>query len=200
MKSRNGNFIGRIELERIGVRCGGDEIRIHESVVLIDAERLELSNHVRVDPFCILSAGGGIVLGSHIHIAAHCSLIGGGGIQIDDFAGISHGSKLLSASDDLSGNYLTGPTVADEFRNVLQAPIHVGRHVVIGAGAVVLPGATLGEGAVVGALSLVRHNLPAWTVWAGIPAQQVHERSRGLLGLEKLAKPLTGPTREPNQQ
>ncbi len=186
MKTRNGNFIGRAELEALGVRCGGDDIKIHESTVLIAAEKIEIGNHVRIDPFCVVSAGSGICLGHHIHIAAHCSLVGGGGIELEDFAGVSHGAKLLSVSDKLEGGYLTGPTVSEEFRAITKAPIRLRRHAVVGAGAVLLPGVTLGEGAIIGALSLVRDDVPPWAIWAGIPARPIGERSRDLLRLESL--------------
>ena len=83
---------------------------------------------------------GGISLGNHVHIGSHATLIGGGGIRVEDFAGISHGARIFSVTDDFSGASLTGPTVSEELRGVLQAPIGLGRHAVIGAGAVVLPG------------------------------------------------------------
>jgi acetyltransferase-like isoleucine patch superfamily enzyme len=185
MQSLNSEFLGRDRLLSLGVRCGGEAIQVHVSVVLIDSQRLQIGNHVRIDPFCILSARGGISLGQHIHIAAHCSLIGGGGIEINDFAGISHGAKLLSVSDDLSGSYLTGPTIPDEFRAVIKSPIRIGRHAVVGAGSVILPGVTLGEGTIVGALSLVRDDLPPWTVWGGIPARQIGTRRQDLLTFEE---------------
>lgn len=184
MRAHNGEFIGRAELEALGVTCGGDDLRVHTSVVLIAPERLRLGNHVRIDPFTLLSATGGVSLGSHVHIGAHCTLIGGGGIEVDDFAGISHGARLFSASDDFGGTALTGPTVPDEFRNVECAPIQIGGHAVIGSGAVLLPGIKLGEGAIIGALSLARINVPAWEIWAGVPARYLRDRARELLKFE----------------
>jgi galactoside O-acetyltransferase len=185
MKNRNSHFIGRPELEALGVQCGGDDISVHDSTVLIDAEKIEMGNHVRIDPFCVVSAGGGIRLGDHIHIAAHCSLIGGGGIEVGDFAGISHGAKRLSVSDKLDGTCLTGPTVPKEFREVISSPILVQRHAVVGAGSIVLPGATIGEGAIIGALSLVRESVPSWTIWAGIPGRAIGQRKQEILKLEE---------------
>lgn len=184
MGGYNTGFMGRAELEAIGVTCSGNDVQVHSSVVIVSPDRLRLGNHVRVDPFTLLSATGGISLGNHIHIGSHCTLIGGGGIQVDDFAGISHGTRLFSASDDFSGSALTGPTLPAEFRKVTQVPIHVGRHAVIASGAVILPGVTLEEGAIVGALSLVRSNIPGWQIWAGQPARYLADRDRGLLGME----------------
>jgi dTDP-4-amino-4,6-dideoxy-D-glucose acyltransferase len=84
MKTYNGEFLTRPELEALGVTCGGDDVRVHVSAVIINPEGLRIGNHVRVDPFCLVSATGKINLGDHIHIASHCSLIGGGGIELED--------------------------------------------------------------------------------------------------------------------
>ncbi len=51
------------------------------------------------------------------------------------------------------------------------APIHIGDDVVVYLGAAVMPGVTIGNGAVVGASSLVLHNVPAHCLVAGSPAR-----------------------------
>ena len=184
MRTHNGEFLGRSELESLGIRCGGDDVRVHASVVIVAPERLQLGNHVRVDPFSLLSATGEISLGNHVHIGSQCTLIGATAIRIEDFGGISHGARIFSASDDFGGSCLTGPTVPDQLRNIRSAPIHLRRHAVIGSGAVVLPGVTLGEGGILGALSLLRSDLPAWQIWSGVPARYLRDRRRELLRLE----------------
>ncbi len=185
MRTHNGEFLGRSELESLGIRCGGDDVRIHTSVVIVAPEHLRLGNHVRVDPFSLLSASGEISLGNHIHIGSHCTLIGASAIWVEDFAGISHGARLFSASDDFGGGCLTGPTVPDQLRNVISAPIYLRRHAVVGSDAVVLPGVTMGEGAILGALSLLRSDLPEWQIWSGVPARYLRDRQRDPLRLEK---------------
>jgi acetyltransferase-like isoleucine patch superfamily enzyme len=184
MKTYNGEFLTRLELEALGLICAGDDVRIHSSVVIINPEALRIGNHVRIDPFCLLSASGKITLGDHIHIAAHCSLVGAAGIELEDFTGVSHGARLFSAIDDMSGTHLTGPTVSDELRNVQSGPITLKRHAVVGTNAVIFPGVTIGEGAIIGALSFVREDVPAWSIWAGVPAKHVGTRSKALLNLE----------------
>jgi acetyltransferase-like isoleucine patch superfamily enzyme len=166
--------------------CGGDDVRVHASTVIINPEGLRIGNHVRVDPFCVVSATGKINFGDHIHIASHCSLIGGGGIELEDFTGVSHGARLFSAADDMSGTYLTGPTVPNELRNVQSGPIKLKRHAVVGTNAVIFPGVTVGEGAIIGALSFVREDVPAWEIWAGLPAKRIGTRKKDVLTLEAL--------------
>ena len=56
---------------------------------------------------------------------------------------------------------------------------------IVGAGSVILPGVTIGDGAALGALSLAKSDCPAFKVCAGVPARVVKDRSRNLLDLEK---------------
>ena len=119
------NFWGDRSSSRLGSDVEAMTLRIHTSVVIVAPEHLRLGNHVRVDPFSLLSASGEISLGNHIHIGSHCTLIGASAIRVEDFAGISHGARLFSASDDFGGGCLTGPTVPDQLRNVISAPIYL---------------------------------------------------------------------------
>jgi putative colanic acid biosynthesis acetyltransferase WcaF len=52
-------------------------------------------------------------------------------------------------------------------------PIEVGADAFLGARAFVLPGVTIGEGAVVGACGVVTRDVPAWTIVAGNPAKTI---------------------------
>jgi acetyltransferase-like isoleucine patch superfamily enzyme len=56
-------------------------------------------------------------------------------------------------------------------------PINIGRNVWIGFDACVLPGVTIGEGAVVGAKSVVTQSVPPFTIVAGNPARIIREIS-----------------------
>ncbi|MGC2341552.1 MAG: acyltransferase [Methyloceanibacter sp.] len=57
--------------------------------------------------------------------------------------------------------------------NVLAEPIHIGPNVWIGFDSCVLPGVTIGEGAVVGAKSVVAEDVPPFTIVAGNPARVI---------------------------
>ncbi len=61
------------------------------------------------------------------------------------------------------------------------APVHLGRHVIVGSGSVVLPGTQFGDGAALGALSLAHGKYEAFGIFAGVPARRVGDRQRGLL-------------------
>ena len=176
-----GRFLDEHELRERGVRCG-DNVRVHETAILVDVERMQIGSNVRVDPFCVLS--GALTLGSHIHIAAHVCVFGAAGVTLEDFTGLSQRVCVYSVTDDYSGQALTGPTVPREFLNIISGPVRVGRHSVIGSGSVILPGVTVGEGTAVGALSLVNKSLAEWGIYVGSPARRVKDRKRDLLEME----------------
>jgi maltose O-acetyltransferase len=60
------------------------------------------------------------------------------------------------------------------------APVRIGRGAFIGAGAIILPGVTVGESAVVAAGSVVRHDVDPGTIVAGVPARLVATREEYL--------------------
>ena len=179
----------RVELEALGVRCG-ENVQIDRSVVLINPQRLTIGHDVRIDCFCVLSAGAaGIELGSWIHLACGCYLFGSGGsIQIDDFCNVSSRVSIYTANDDYIGGALTNPLVPIELRDVSTGPVRLHRHAIVGSGSVLLPGVTLGVGAAVGALSLVPDAVPEFTVVAGTPARRIRQRGRKLLELEQVVR------------
>lgn len=57
-----------------------------------------------------------------------------------------------------------------------EKPVSIGNDVWIGHGAVVLPGVTIGNGAVVGANAVVTRDVPAYTIVAGVPAKPLRRR------------------------
>lgn len=169
------------ELHALGVQCG-ERVRISKKASLYGIERMRFGSDVRIDDFCVLSAGeGGIVIGNHIHIAVYSALIGRGKIIIGDFANISSRVSIYSSSDDYSGEYMTNPTVPEQYTGVIHADVVIGAHVIIGSGSVILPGVVLGEGCVIGALSLVRHDCDEFEIYVGVPAVRKSARKRALL-------------------
>ena len=160
-------------------------VQIDRTCRFFGTERIRIGSNVRIDPFCLISAGeGGIAIGNHVHISVAVTLAGTGAIVLEDFAGLSNRVSIFSSNDDYSQGYMTNPTVPDEFKCVTVAPVTVGRHAIIGCGSVVLPGVTIGLGASVGALSLVNKSVPDWMIVSGNPLRRIGTRDRKLLDLE----------------
>src|SRR5690554_3565123 len=179
-------FLSDKQLNALGLRAYGSNVKISDKASLYGCANISIGNNVRIDDFCVLSAGeGGITIKNNVHIAINASIIGAGEVLIEDFCGISARVAIYSSNDDYSGEYMSNPTVPEEFTNVNRAPVAVGKHVIIGAGSVVLPGVVIEEGAVIGALSLVNTRCERFGIYAGVPAKRIKERKTKLLELEK---------------
>ena len=173
------------ELRAMGFARVGENVRVAKNCTIIGLEKISLGGHVRIDGYCTLVGTGEITIGSYVHIAAYCLLSGGDGIALADFSCLSHGVKIYSRTDDYHGDTLTNPTVPAEYLGVIAGKVTLGRHVIVGANTVILPNTTIEEGSSIGAQSLVKGQVAAWGVYAGVPARRLKERSRKLLELEK---------------
>ncbi|MDX8124608.1 acyltransferase [Janthinobacterium sp. GMG2] len=184
----NPGYYTEDDLQHAGFRHVGSNVRVAKNCVIVGMENISLGNNVRIDGYSTLVAAGGghIRIGNHVHIGGYCFLSGAAGITLDDFSGLSQGVRLYSKTDDYSGASLTNPTVPEEFTNCKSGPVHLGRHVIIGSGSVVLPDITIGDGVAVGALSLVTKSLQSWGIYAGTPAKRLKNRARDLLAAETL--------------
>lgn len=181
------SFFLEDELESIGFKNIGKSVQLSKKASVYNPGNIEIGDFSRIDDFCVLSAGiGGIRIGRNVHIAIYASLMGSGPIYVHDFAGLSSRVTVYSSNDDYSGQCMTNPTVPVEFTNVTSAPVIISRHVIVGAGCVILPGVTLHEGSAVGALSLVRNDCEAFGVYAGTPAKKIADRQKDLLQLERV--------------
>ena len=179
-------MLSRDDVQKMGFGRVGEGVQISEHVTFYNPARIFLGNNVRIDDFCVLSAGaGGIYIGDYVHIAVYTSLIGAGRITLSDFSNISSRNCIYSSNDDYSGATLTNPTVPDRYKNVRHADVFLGRHVIVGSGCVILPGVTLEDGVAIGALSLVAKNCEAFGVYAGNPLRRIKDRKRDLLELEQ---------------
>ena len=173
-----GGLYSRAELQAL-LGSVGRNVAVNRSVVFYSPRNIHIGDDVRIDGFSILSAGAdGLIIDEHVHISAYCFLVGAGGkIHLQAFSGVASRSTLYTATDDFRDGYLTGPTIPGKYRNVRSGAITLGRHGLIGAGSIVLPGVTIGEGAAVGALSLVRKDVPPFAIVAGNPLRTLGNRN-----------------------
>jgi maltose O-acetyltransferase len=122
----------------------------------------------------------GITIGRRSVINQQCCLDGRGGLVIGDNVDISPGVWILT-----DGHNMHDP----QFRETL-APVKISNHAWIGSRAMILPGVTVGEGAVVAAGAVVTRDVEPYAVVAGVPARQIGSRSQCLAPRSKVYKPL----------
>jgi len=182
-------FMTHDQIAAMGFRSVGANVLLSDKASFYNCNAIRIGDNVRIDDFCVLSAGcGGIRLGSYIHLGVNTTLIGAGMISIRDYANISSRVAIYSSNDDYSGRFMTNPMVPTEFTNVTSADVLIGEHVIVGSGSVILPGVSLRRGVAVGALSLVNADCDEFFVYAGVPARKLKARKRELLEHEKSMK------------
>jgi acetyltransferase-like isoleucine patch superfamily enzyme len=123
--------------------------------------------------------GPGITIGRRSIINQQCCLDGRGGLTIGDYVNVSAGVWILTDSHDMHDPL---------FREVL-APVMIGNHAWIGSRALILPGVTIGEGAVVAAGAVVTSDVEPYAVVAGVPARPIATRSRNVKPRTRMYKP-----------
>jgi galactoside O-acetyltransferase len=95
---------------------------------------------------------------------------------MEDFAGLSGGVRIYTGNEDYSGKCLTNPAVPFPYREPIRSFIQIKKHAIVGTNAVILPGVVIGEGAVVGANSLITKDCEPWKIYVGSPARSVRTR------------------------
>lgn len=108
--------------------------------------------------------GKNITVGRNVFINMGCKFQDQGGITIGDGTLIGHNVVLATL------NHTLNPTKRND---MMPRPIHIGQQVWIGANATVLPGVTIGDGAVIAAGAVVCRDVPQNTVVGGVPAKVI---------------------------
>lgn len=114
--------------------------------------KITIGNNVCFNPNCHLGAIKSIVIEDNVLIGA--------GVLITDHAHGTCDQAELSKPPKLRDLYSKGP-------------VHIGKNVWIGEYAVILPGVTIGEGAVIGAHAVVTKDVPTKSVVGGNPARVI---------------------------
>lgn len=166
------------ELQDLGFRSVGADVRVDRRAAFFGAEFISLGSHARVDCFSVITAGPACVeIGPYVHISANTYLSGAqGGMRIGYAAGIAPFVAVYSAVEDYSGGQLNSPMVPAELRETRVGAVDIGPHAAIGSSSVILSGLSIGVGGAVGALSLVNRSVRPFEVVHGNPIRRVGRR------------------------
>ena len=112
-----------------------------------------------------------IELGDRVKFNSGCWVNGYGGLVIEDDANVGPRTLIHTA------NHITSDRDSPiAFQGWDCKPVRIGRDAWVGMGCIILPGVTIGEGAIVGAGALVTKDVPPFAVAVGSPAQVIKYR------------------------
>lgn len=127
--------------------------------LLVGEPTLEIYFPIYIRPVANLVVGRNVALSAFVHIIANER------VTIGDNSIIASSVQITTSTHD----YAVRPYRSQR----RDAPVTIGRNVWIGAGAIILPGVTLGDDCVVGAGSIVTRDVAPATLVLGSPARAV---------------------------
>ena len=126
----------------------------------------EVSDDFRVFPPFFTDFGKNIHLGSNVFINAGCKFQDQGGIYIGDDVLIGHNVVMATLNHDEN---------PENRANLIANPIRIGNKVWIGSNATILPGVSVGDGAIIAAGAVVTKDVGENSIVAGVPAKFIRK-------------------------
>ncbi|NWJ51826.1 MAG: acyltransferase [Bacteroidetes bacterium] len=130
------------------------KIRIGSTVKLINKRSIDLSDNIWIGHYSLIDGIGGVTIGKGVHISSHTVIY-------------SHSSQ--DAIRLLGDNYIMEDTkkrIGYKLKSVT-----IGDYTFIGTSSIVLPGSNIGRGCIIGAGSVIRGNIPDYSIASGNPIQ-----------------------------
>ena len=139
-------------LSKLTFKHIGDKVRLLRNLDVRKPRNIEIGNDVIINKYVLLDGRGGILkIGNHVDVAQE-TIIWTLGHDVNDINHISVGNST---------------TISD--------------YVWIGARSTIMPGVTIGRGAVVGTCSVVTKDVPENAIVAGVPAKVIGYRDNPLV-------------------
>lgn len=140
---------------------------------VVPRRALRLPKPYNISPDVNLSNTQRITAGPGLRLGSGCFLWGGhatGHIRMG--RDVMFGPNVMVTCSGYRFN--DGQPVTDQAMD--EADVVLGDDVWVGAGAILLPGATIGDGAIIAAGAVVRGDIPAMAIAAGMPARVIGQR------------------------
>lgn len=162
----------------------GENVQVFEHALLLKPEVISLHDGVRIDDFVKIEGGTGVTIGAHTHIASFVGFAGGGTTTIGRYVALAQGVRIISGKGHPFWEHFPIAPPEDDFYHLARQEVTIEDYGGVAANAVVVPGVTIHEGGVVAAGAVAMHDVPPWTLVAGVPAKPVRERRNFTLALK----------------
>lgn len=131
---------------------------------------IKLGENSSIHRKCKFFHVGKMVVGQNCVINFGCYCDNRRGIYIGNNVGIAHNTKIYTLGHDFD----------DPQFKTKGAPVTINDNTFVFSNVLVMPGVTIGEGAVVLAGSVVTKDVEPWTIVGGNPAKKIHERNHNI--------------------
>ena len=156
----------------------GKNVKIFETAKIIKPEVIEIGDFSEIDDFSFIYGGQGIKIGRYVHISRFVSVIGGGKLYLGDYTVLADGARILTGTDTYQGGHRMSTVLPKEQRNHFISFVRLEKDAFVGTNAIVHPGVTIGEGAIIGSNSLVLKDVAPWTINVGSPCRVIGKRPK----------------------
>lgn len=148
---------------------------------------IQLGNNVEIDPSSSIN---NVTIGDNVKIAKRCSIFGG----TDNLLEIGHDTYIgmnsilngyaaslrigchVSIAQNVNIMVDSGPNASASLQKLFpieKLPVNIGDHCWIGAGAIIMPGVTMGDFCIIAANSYVNSSFDSFTIVGGCPARVI---------------------------
>ena len=165
---------GTGEVDLTTFRRLGRNVVFERGVLVFHPENIEIGDNVYVGHNAMLKGyhKNLMRIGSNTWIGQNCFFHSGGGITIGNLVGIGPGVQILTLAHKFEDDLAT-PIIQ---REQDYKPVVIEDNCDIGVGTILLPGVTIGTGSMIGAGSVVTHDVEPNSVVAGNPARLIRKR------------------------
>ncbi|MBN2549568.1 MAG: acyltransferase [Anaerolineales bacterium] len=127
----------------------------------------------RISHWVKIRGADSISIGENSHITNRCILDGRGGLTIGDNVLVGYESIVITNTHNFEN-----PDIPIRLQGSYRKPIVIGNDVWLGTRVIVLPGVTIGDGAVVAAGAVATQDIPSYTIAGGVPARVIGKREK----------------------
>jgi len=154
-------------------RSLGEDCVFEAGVLVFHPENISLGRNVYVGHYAILKGyyRNEMTIGDGTWIGQQCFFHAAAGLTIGARVGIGPGVRIITSVHQEAGR-----DVPVLFSPIEMAPVTIEDDADLGVGSIILPGVTVGKGAIVGAGAVVTADVPPYAVVAGVPAKVLRYR------------------------
>ncbi len=152
----------------------GQRLHLEGNIEITSPKRVHLGCRVKLGKDIYLGAWpqGELIIGNDSYIGRGSIILAHKSVTIGNDCLIAPGCHITDVNHGIE------PGMLIRKQQLVSKSVRIGNDVWVGAGASILPGVTIGDGAVIGARSVVTHDVPANAVVVGVPAKLLRYRTK----------------------